>query len=199
LLRDPRKRLVSSWNNNKHSYGIGGVRNEINECQTLQDFVQHRGIPGCQTKMMIGQTCAGVRQLKETDYVEAEKRLDGDIRFVGLTDAFNASVCLFHHMFGGKPLPYMFQTVGRERSSDFLFKEYKNTKKYKPLPGGGERVPSSAWQTVSLSQDPYDARLYKKGRELFVERLKQYGLFDRFLPTGAQFTHELPLEAFSPP
>ena len=103
---------------------------------------------------------------------------------MGLTDAFNASVCLFHHMHGGQPLPYMFQSVGRERSSDFLFKEYKNTKKYHPLPGGGDRVPSSAWRELSPEDDAFDSRLYKVAREVFIERLKQYGLLENFLPAG---------------
>ena len=184
LLREPRKRLVSSWNNNKHSYGATGPeREEINACQTLKDFVHQKVIPGCQTKMLLGSNCASKQEINERNYGFAEKRLRDELQFVGLTDAFNASVCLFHHQFGGLPLPYMFQSVGRERSSDFLFKEYKNTKKYKPLPGGGDRVPSAAWAQLSPDDDPFDSRLYNAGKSLFIERLKQYNLYDIFLPS----------------
>ena len=57
---------------------------------------------------------------------------------------------------GGTPKPYEFQTVGRERSSKFLFHNYSGTKKYKPLPGGGERVPPEAFLSVVEANDPVD-------------------------------------------
>jgi len=185
LFREPRKRLVSSWNNNKHSYGItGSYRQEINACQTLQAFVAHRSIPSCQLKMLLGQNCASISSVGESDLARGITRIKEEVKFVGLTDSFNASVCLFHHMHGGTPLPYMFQSVGRERSSKFLFHNYKDTKKYKPLPGGGDRVPPEAWMDLKEEDDALDSRLYKEARTLFVRRLKEYGLWDKFLPSG---------------
>ena len=79
---------------------------------------------------------------------------------------------------GGTPKPYEFQTVGRERSSKFLFHNYSGTKKYKPLPGGGERVPPEAFLSVVEANDPMDFDLFRYGREPFIERLKEYGLWN---------------------
>ena len=131
--------------------------------------------------MLLGSNCASEMKVEENGFVRAERRLRNELKFVGLTDAFNASVCLFHHMHGGLPLPYMFESVGRERSSEFLHKEYKNSKKYKPLPGGGERVPPGAWSRLHVSDDPYDSRLYESGKKLFLDRLVEHNLLDTFL------------------
>lgn len=181
LFRDPRKRLVSAWNNNKHSYGAGKVAlEEIREIQTLEGFVAHPNTPGCQTKMMVGKTCSDARRPDATLVAEAKRRVEHVLKFVGLTDSFNASVCLFHHMHGGIPQPYMFQTVGKERSSHFLFHNYSQTKKYHGLPGGGDRVHPDAWMTIDTAADPDDWELYQFARALFVQRLKEYDLWERF-------------------
>ena len=178
LFRDPRKRLVSAWNNNKHSYG--GNRAVIEAAQNLPDFINAPGIQSCQTKMVIGDGCSGTRQLKDGDMELAKQMLSDKFQFVGLTEAFNASVCLFHHMFGGEPREYSFQAVGLERSSEFLFHHYHRTKKYKPLPGGGERLPPNAWMKVSTDDDKWDWQLYQHAVSVFVSRLREHKL----LPAG---------------
>jgi len=175
MLRDPRRRLVSAWNNDKHSYGIR-QRDTVKYLQNITAFVAHPAIKGCQTKMMVGRLCADGRSVTEGVLAEAKTVLETTVAFVGLTDAFNASVCLFHHMHGGMPQPYMFETVGGLRSSKFLTSGYKKSKKYKPLPGGGERVPPEAWRTIAPEDDPMDMQLYAFARNLFVQRMKKYGI-----------------------
>ena len=72
--------------------------------------------------------------------------------YVGLTDAFNASVCLFHHTFGGTPEEYMFTTHTRNG---------KHLQKRKKLQCGlGERVPSSMWKELPVDIEPLDMELY---------------------------------------
>ena len=177
LLRDPRQRLVSAWNNNKHSYGAtGGHRKLIEAAQTLQEFVKVDGIAGCQTKMVLGYSCSGKLALTAAQLEGAKAIVEKQFAFVGLTGSFNASICLFHHMFGGVPREYTFQAVGLERSSDFLFRHYHRTPKYKPLPGGGKRVPSDAWKALSTGDDPLDWELYQTAVRLFVSRLRGTGL-----------------------
>ena len=101
LLRDPRRRLVSAWNNNKHSYGAGKQDwVHIRAAQTIDAFMALPFTASCQTKMMVGRTCASKPLKDPARLVEAKRRLREDIKFVGITDSFNLSVCLFHHMFG---------------------------------------------------------------------------------------------------
>jgi hypothetical protein len=181
LLRDPRQRLVSAWNNNKHSYGAtGSDRKAIEATQTLHDFIVQPGISSCQTKMVLGLSCAGDKTPISAKQLEIAKRVIREqFSFVGVTGSFNASICLFHHMFGGAPRDYSFQAVGLERSSDFLFKHYHRTPKFKPLPGGGKRVPSEAWKQVSVDSDPNDWELYQTAVTLFIDRLKSVGLLSQ--------------------
>lgn len=176
MLREPRKRLVSAWNNDKHSYGIA-KRDTVKYLQNITAFVQHSAIQGCQTKMLVGRVCADAREITDTNLQRAIAKLEKSISFFGLTDAFNASVCLFHHMHGGMPQPYMFETVGGLRSSSFLVSGYKKSKKYKPLPGGGERVPPETWHTIDPLADPMDSQLYSFARRLFIKRLRQHNIF----------------------
>ena len=121
------------------------AREEVKAIQHIDEFIKHPAVPGCQVKMMVGRVCADHRPATDKLLDEAKKRLAKNLAFVGLTDSFNASVCLFHHMHGGTPKPFMFQTVGKERSSQYLFQHYKDSKKYKPLPGGGDRVSPDTW------------------------------------------------------
>jgi hypothetical protein len=177
LFRDPRQRLVSAWNNNKHSYGAnGGNRAKIEASQTVSEFIKAPGIPGCQTKMLLGQSCSANWHAEDKDIAQAKQVVDKAFVFVGLTEAFNASVCLFHHMFGGRPRKYSFQAVGLERSTNFLFEHYHRTPKYKPLPGGGERVPVATWKTVPPTTDPADWELFRHTAKLFARRLRDYGI-----------------------
>jgi hypothetical protein len=66
LFRDPRRRAVSAWNNNKHSYGIGTFHNpipksdaraRINALQNVFEFARYPAIQSCQTKMLLGEYC----------------------------------------------------------------------------------------------------------------------------------------------
>ena len=97
--------------------------------QTIQQYVNHRSIKNCATKMLIGAYCARDRNLTANAFEEAKRRLY-NFAFVGLTDAFNASACLLCRMYGITPQPFMFSHA---RSME--------TQKRHPLIGGGDRVP----------------------------------------------------------
>lgn len=158
LFRDPRRRAVSAWNNNKHSYGIGTFNNpfdkkearqRINALQTVFEFARYPAIQSCQTKMLLGEYCGEYLNITTQMFHEAIRRVL-NMEFVGLTDAFNASVCLWHHQFGGTPHEWMFQSVGKVRSGEYMFAQSQKAKTNRerdpePLPGGGDRAHPNTW------------------------------------------------------
>ena len=85
LFRDPRRRLVSGWNDNKHSYSMGtynsprGPIDEVavmrNTTQTVEEYAAWPGIGGCQTKMLLGDDCSVPLNITEALFDEAHRRL----------------------------------------------------------------------------------------------------------------------------
>eukprot|EP00041_Stephanoeca_diplocostata_P006198 m.78189 g.78189 ORF g.78189 m.78189 type:complete len:507 (+) comp16222_c0_seq3:242-1762(+) len=179
LFRDPRRRLLSGWNDNKHAYAIGSYWNPRgpddekrvmwNSTQTIEEYAAWPGIQSCQTKMLVGEDCAVPLNVTQGIYEEAVRRLH-NMAFVGLTDAFNASVCLFHHQFGGKPEEYMFTTHSRS-GADLL----KGKKRLQC--GVGDRLPREYWQQMSPDVDPIDYQLYRVAQTVFMARLQKHGLW----------------------
>jgi len=99
-----------------------------------RDFAATPGVGNCLAKMLIGCFCS-TRPIEAsyakygdalradeplvvactrrplritTGLVKRAQRKVENLAFVGLQEFYNASVCLFHHMYGGEPLPYEF-------------------------------------------------------------------------------------------
>lgn len=70
----------------------------------IEDYTNHRSIRNCVTKMLVGAYCARDRNLTKHVFEEAQRRLH-NFAFVGLTDNFDASACLFCRMYNITPLP----------------------------------------------------------------------------------------------
>ena len=68
----------------------------LRACLSLPD------VRGCQTKMVLGVPCAAPLQLNASLLAEAVRRLTSDFLFVGLTEEWDTSVCLFHATLGGE-------------------------------------------------------------------------------------------------
>jgi hypothetical protein len=178
LFRDPRRRLASAWNHGKHTHHLGTRDAESRfpksrvllekETPTLRDFARHMHVQGCQVKMLVGGQCGMYHNITADVYSKAVERLHR-LAFVGVTDAYNASVCLFHHMWGGIPQPHMFANARPARAHRLQWKPSK-------LPGGGLQVRPTAWNTLSIEDDPYDYRLFVAARDLFTQRLGDHGL-----------------------
>ena len=119
--------------------------------------------------MLLGEYCGLDINITKAMHDEAIRRVH-KMKFVGLTDAFNASVCLFHHTFGGTPEEYMFTTHTRNG---------KHLAKRKELQCGlGLRVDSSSWEDFdSMDVDPYDTMVYEAARSVFSARLQEAGLW----------------------
>ena len=142
LFREPRSRLVSAYNYQKHSFGLIDRLKFLHRVHTFNDYVNAPEIRGCATKMLLGKFCAQKLTLTVKHLHKALRNLER-FAFVGLTDAYNASVCLFHHMHGGELYPFEFVQV-REAMP-------YNVNETLKLPGHSRRVPRESWFVMSLS------------------------------------------------
>lgn len=177
LFREPRRRAVSAWNHGKHTHHLGTADANSHypnsrerfeeETPTLEHFSRHMHVVACQTKMLIGGQCGMHHNFTNASLAEARRRLN-NLAFVGLTDHYNASVCLFHSMWGGEIAPYMFQNArpGKMHSD----------RPPRKLPGGGFQERPSAWSRLSEEDDPIDQATFRAARTLFVKRLAEAGL-----------------------
>mmetsp|Transcript_79650 Transcript_79650/g.140588 ORF Transcript_79650/g.140588 Transcript_79650/m.140588 type:complete len:386 (-) Transcript_79650:152-1309(-) len=89
-----------------------------------------------------------------TDLDQALTRLDG-FGFIGLTEHYNLSVCLFHVMFGGECLPIEFANM---RSADYV------------------EDPAVLLEKLQGLEDPYDNAIYSKASTVFWDRIARYGI-----------------------
>lgn len=87
--------LRSTWNRENHSI-------PLRACLTI------KGLKGCQVKMVLGVPCAAPFAINASLLDEAARRVRHDFLFVGLTERWEHSVCLFHARLGGRPVRAQF-------------------------------------------------------------------------------------------
>ena len=124
-------------------------------------------VKSCQTKMLLGGQCGMFHNITPAMFQSAKKYVNR-LAFVGLTDYYNASVCLFHEMLGGVPQPHMFKNARPAAA-------HKDNHKLRKLPGGGTQEKPTAWRTLSPADDPMDFELFEHARDIFTERLRKHG------------------------
>ncbi|EGD79716.1 hypothetical protein PTSG_13088 [Salpingoeca rosetta] len=159
MLRDPRMRHYSGWR-------IHGVMGTPLHPSNLTEYVQM--YRGCQMKMILGEHCElkpgrGKRYWRPSSHDEAKRAAsllqdEAVFAFVGLTDHWKASVCLFHAMFGGNITKHEMDNV-RPGVSALL---------------NGNSHP--ALEKISMQEDPFDAFVYTIARQVFVRRLLEFGI-----------------------
>lgn len=144
MFRDPRRRLWSAFNYFKHTNGMPHDLREkmLNNSNTVKEFAAFPGIAGCQTKMVLGQRCSRNVPLTAAKLQVAKRRLRERFAFIGLTEEWNDSVCLFHAMFGKTPVSVAFQNV---RPSKEVSRDYD---------------PDRALRELSPQDDPWDYELW---------------------------------------
>eukprot|EP00040_Diaphanoeca_grandis_P028082 m.161296 g.161296 ORF g.161296 m.161296 type:complete len:381 (-) comp31224_c0_seq3:118-1260(-) len=159
MLRDPRTRLYSAFKS-LHAQGMDpSLRKRLKETvTTFKEYVRFPGIQSCQVKMMIGHQCASAYNPTAEDLVEAKRRLRTTFAFIGLTDHYDLSVCLFHAMLGGKPRAQAFEN---SRPTAFFSQTYDS---------------KHAANVVTFDDDPLDAALYHEARVIFTARLREHHL-----------------------
>eukprot|EP00056_Hartaetosiga_gracilis_P006521 m.97287 g.97287 ORF g.97287 m.97287 type:complete len:338 (-) comp12492_c0_seq2:457-1470(-) len=157
MVRDPRRRHYSAWKFH-HEMGTPAHPSDLMEYIKLYK--------GCQMRLLVGIKCEfssdanpdSIRWDPSQEKVESALRMLEDenvIPFVGLTDEWNTSICLFHAMFGGDITPHEMQNIRPSVKSD---------------------ADINAWKEIPLDSDPYDFALYQVAKTVFVKRLVQFGL-----------------------
>ena len=129
--------------------------NGLAEDVRIKMYAEWPGIGNCQAKMIgAGKYCADEYKFNEKDFHRAVKRLK-TFRFIGLTDEWNRSVCLFHRKFRiPHILPVEFQN---SRSGNYTQPNEDNMDRY------------------MFPSDSFDARLYDIVRKGVLEEFVQYG------------------------
>merc|ERR550514_2499518 len=94
MFRQPEQRIISGYNQNCHD-----VLGDKSNC-TLTGYAKQ--VAGCSVKMMNGRDCGAAVPVTVDMMSSAIDRLDTGFAFVGLTEEWALSVCLFRAMFGGK-------------------------------------------------------------------------------------------------
>mmetsp|Transcript_37218 Transcript_37218/g.118451 ORF Transcript_37218/g.118451 Transcript_37218/m.118451 type:complete len:503 (-) Transcript_37218:65-1573(-) len=160
MLRQPEQRLISSYNHNLHDWPRWKrTKSEPRKNPSLREYAEV--VQGCFVKMIAGRPregsyCGEEGQPPQRLVREAKVRLRG-LAFVGLTEEWDLSICLFYAMYGGNCTDVAFLNTrpGRGRTAEG---EY-NASKY-----------LGSWR------DRFDGRVYKKAQEVFWQRVEQYGV-----------------------
>eukprot|EP00049_Salpingoeca_infusionum_P015066 m.288460 g.288460 ORF g.288460 m.288460 type:complete len:493 (+) comp15803_c1_seq3:182-1660(+) len=165
-FRDPRRRVLSAFNYHRHAYKMPKPdQMKLKSTKTLEEFLAADGIPHCQTKHLNGIDCGAMhKKMTFKKLIRAIRRLDS-FAFVGLTDRYLETVCLFHKMFGGAAHPHEFENL--RDGTDFLA-QYEAE--------GYVILPKDAWERMDVREDPLDWLLYVVVENTFYERLKKYGV-----------------------
>lgn len=158
MVRDPRYRLWSAFAYDRHAFGLSVPHGLLEQqVKTPRDFVEFPGIRGCQVKMLTGYSCASAVTVTPA-MLEQAKAVVREAAFVGLTEAWNDSICLFSAMYGG-PLPAV--AFANTRQTDGAGQLYNK---------------DEALLHYSAADDPDDWQLYLTAKQRFSALQLQYGL-----------------------
>lgn len=194
MFREPRRRLLSAWNHNRHSFGLANQPRDdmLLECKTLKQFANHPRLQSCMTKMLLGRYCAS--SVDDIDMGEAVVtalgRLRYDFAFAGLVEHWNLSLCLFHRKFGA-PMHAESLLNTRPAGTD----EYLLNETIFP------RLPADAYEELRNEvDDPYDFQVWLLANSRFRDELVQYGLkvppeLDQLLREYQQLVQQLEAQA----
>merc|ERR1712039_137737 len=155
-----KERLVSSWCHQGNGWPYhtkqqgSHVKTRRFNATALEFF---NVMQGCVTKMITRQceenTCCRPPRPTSDDVEKAVQRVRG-MGFIGLTEKWGVSVCLFHAMFGGK-------CKGRS---------FKNTRSHCC------ECRDKAVSELRDVKDTYDDAVYKAASEVFWQRVEEYGI-----------------------
>jgi hypothetical protein len=119
FFRKPSQRLISGHRNGLHAAGftIQGNQRLHESCENRGAgcYARYPGIAGCSARMLAGKYCADPSAIEDPhwdhglSYVETAVKNVASLHFVGLTEEWDESVCLFHRMFGGRVNPAEFK------------------------------------------------------------------------------------------
>jgi len=111
LVRDPTQRVLSAYHHLRAhpsccmAWGWPRGQTASYRNASLSSFLRKEGTRGCQTKMILGQPCMSDRTISAEEIERATRFVERYAAFVGLTDHYLESVCLWHARFGGPVFP----------------------------------------------------------------------------------------------
>lgn len=154
MFRQPEQRILSGF----HHYNLPwGAQDSTTE----GDYAKLAA--GCSTNMLIGRGCMSTDPLTPEDDAAAKGSLE-KFAFVGLTEEWDLSVCLFHKIFG----------------TDCNRREFQNIRP------GVDRASNGDQYDVSVLNgfvDEHDGVLYKEASRIFKANLVLYGVTKEFCDT----------------
>ena len=168
MVRDPVKRLVSAYKYGGHAVGLDPLergRLLADSVTTLPQFADFPGVKGCQARMLSGSYCASEANSPFTalDGLRLSRTVIHRMGFIGLTERWDESVCLFHAMYGGEVFEVEFQN---NRPSDTI-----RQIRYEPK----IRHPSPILQEhIDMIEDPVDSLAYTWALRWFDEQLRYH-------------------------
>ena len=130
---------------------------------TVQSFAAYPGIQGCQVKMLTGSYCASPDPVDPARVANAVARLKM-AAFVGLTDEWDDSICLFHAMYGGRVESEFFTNLRNTSASSVGYQ--------------------SETGMLLETSDPWDWQLYMAAVVIVRQRQHEYGVPVRKLMTS---------------
>ena len=172
MFRRPSQRLISAYLDNLHAWGLAHSERASLKARapTIAAFARYPGIAGCSAKMLAGYHCAARVDLSDGLVLGTALSVLRSKRFafIGLTEEWTSSVCLFHRMLPGTPLPMIaeFRQLGHSVNShrDVAWMPSSNA----------DGVYNES--VLDGFVDEIDERVYSEAARIFRRRL------DRFLP-----------------
>jgi len=156
FFRQPEQRIISGFHHGMHSYPTAMMAGRAKP--TPPEYA--KVVAGCMTRILThhGTNPCGDKHPPKKEQVDlAVQRVKADFAFVGITDEWELSVCLFHVMFGGRCCP--FEMMNMRPGSQHLGEDRK-------------------YDTSILEGfvDTYDGEVYKAARERFNTDVEKYGV-----------------------
>lgn len=151
FLRQPEQRLLSNYNFSMD------ISRTLPKTTSIEDYIDMDSgmVTKTLTRACDEHGCRGQPAPTKAEVEEAKTRLKTGFSFIGITERWNLSICLFNKMFKQTCRPFQFKNVnpskGDSRSTydDLLLKGF---------------------------HDPYDTELFKIGTDIFEENLKKYNV-----------------------
>lgn len=96
FFRNPTARLISAYNHAQHSWP-----GSLPRAKNIQEFANV--VQGCQARMLTRAQCVGhdIPAPMSTEEIQMASNRVWQMNFVGLTEEWDFSICLFHAIYGG--------------------------------------------------------------------------------------------------
>jgi len=161
MMRQPEQRILSEYNFQKQ---IAADFNHSHKAKTLQDIVAETR--GAVTQMLTTSLKdPGMKKVSDdflrTQLVEAKLRLRTGFSFIGLTEQWILSICLFNTMFNQTCYAKQFENI--RATNGPLTNQLSSANHY-------DTAQLNGWR------DPYDNELYDIAGEIFKHNLKLYNV-----------------------